>query len=91
MPLPPLPPPPQTFHRDAAFAKPSIMFGWCLAAHQVGAATAAASAGAVRTHAGDYNAAFWFSGGVCMVAALLVLQINKGGVSSAARTALRSP
>jgi cyanate permease len=65
------------FHPDARFARPSIMFGWCLAAHQVGAAMAAAGAGAARTGMGNYSTAFWASGGLCMFAAAMVLRIGR--------------
>lgn len=60
---------------------PSVMFGWCLAAHQVGAAMAAAGAGAVRSAFGSYATAFLFSGGVCVLAALVVLNIGRASPS----------
>ena len=54
-----------------------IMFGWIFASHQVGAALAASFAGAVRTYLGDYMIAFLLSGTICLLAAGLVLRINK--------------
>ena len=53
-----------------------VMFGWIAAGHQVGAALTALSAGWVRTTLGDYQVAFWASGGLCLVAALLALQVR---------------
>ncbi len=42
----------------------ALMFGWIAAAHQIGAASAAWAAGAVRTGTGDYFSAF-VSRGFC--------------------------
>jgi sugar phosphate permease len=54
-----------------------VMFGWIFASHQVGAALAATFAGTVRTYLGDYMIAFILSGVICLLAAGLVLRINK--------------
>jgi len=63
-----------------AFGRGSVgvMFGWIFASHQVGAALAATSAGSVRTYLGDYLVAFLLSGLICLLAAGLVLRINRG-------------
>jgi len=53
-----------------------IMFGWVVAGHQLGAATAAFGAGAVRTVFGDYGGAFLASGALCLLAAGMVLRIG---------------
>jgi sugar phosphate permease len=58
-----------------------VMFGWIVAAHQVGAATAAFGAGALRTWLGSYQQAFMLSGGLCLLAALMVLRIGRLGDS----------
>ena len=55
-----------------------IVFGWVLAAHQIGASTAALGAGIVRTSLGDYRYAFVSSGMLCLVAAGLALTIARG-------------
>jgi len=62
-----------------AFGRGSVgvMFGWIFASHQVGAALAATFAGSIRTYLGDYMLAFLFSGIICLLAAGLVLRINK--------------
>lgn len=58
--------------------KASIVFGWVVAAHQVGAAFAAYAAGAVRTQLGSYTWAFIGAGVLCVIAALIVLPIARG-------------
>ncbi|HEX2449863.1 MAG TPA: MFS transporter [Gemmatimonadales bacterium] len=50
-----------------------IMFGWIVAAHQLGAATAAWGAGTVRTDVGTYHPAFVAAGALCLVAAAVFL------------------
>ena len=55
----------------------AIVYGWIFAAHQLGAATIAFAAGAVRTVFGDYQLAFMFSGLLCLVAAGMVLRIAR--------------
>ncbi|HEY5208289.1 MAG TPA: MFS transporter [Stellaceae bacterium] len=54
----------------------SIMYGWVMVCHQVGAAAAAYGAGLVHNLYGDYWSAFIFAGLLCFVAALLVLRIG---------------
>ena len=61
-------------------ARGPMMFGWMAAGHQVGAAITALSAGWVRTTFGNYRYAFWGSGALCLVAALLALQVRRGVV-----------
>ncbi len=53
------------------------MFGWIVAAHQLGAATAAFGAGALCTTLGGYVEAFTISGVLCFIAAVLVLGIGR--------------
>jgi len=50
-----------------------VIFGWIGAAHQLGAALAAAGAGAIRTYTGHYQSAFWTSGVVCFLTGLAFL------------------
>jgi predicted MFS family arabinose efflux permease len=57
--------------------KASIVFGWVVASHQVGAAFAAYTAGVVRTSLGSYAWAFIGAGALCMIAALAVLPIAR--------------
>ncbi len=60
--------------------KASIVFGWVAAAHQVGAAFATYTAGALRTESGSYTAAFVGAGVLCVIAAVGVLPIGKRSV-----------
>jgi hypothetical protein len=53
------------------------MFGWIVAAHQLGAAAAAFGAGTLRTALGGYVEAFTIAGALCFVAAGLVLGIDR--------------
>jgi len=55
----------------------AIVYGWIFAAHQLGAASIAFAAGAIRTFFGDYQLAFMFSGLLCLLAAGLVLRIAR--------------
>jgi MFS family permease len=54
-----------------------IMFGWIAAGHQVGAALTAFGAGWIRTNLGDYHLAFWSAGALCLLAAVLALQVGR--------------
>ena len=54
-----------------------IVFGWIFAAHQLGAATAAYTAGVARTILGTYQQAFLAAGLLCLIAAGLVIRIGK--------------
>lgn len=58
-------------------ARAPIMFGWIAAGHQVGAALTAYAAGWTRTAVGDYQPAFWTSGALCALAAVLSLQVGR--------------
>jgi predicted MFS family arabinose efflux permease len=57
--------------------KASIVFGWVVASHQVGAAFAAYAAGVLRTVTGSYTMAFFCAGALCVIASLIVLPIGK--------------
>jgi predicted MFS family arabinose efflux permease len=61
------------YGKDAA----PVVFGWVVAGHQLGAAFAAFGAGLLRASLGTYTVASMISGGLCVVAALLVLRINR--------------
>ena len=57
--------------------KASIVFGWIAASHQVGAAFATYTAGALRTEFGSYAPAFFGAGALCVIAAFGVLPIAR--------------
>lgn len=50
-----------------------VVYGWVGAAHQLGASLAALTAGTIRTYLGDYRDAFWLSGGLCLIAAFVLI------------------
>jgi sugar phosphate permease len=54
------------------------MFGWVIAAHQVGAAAIAYLAGFIRSMDGSYDHAFIIPGAACIIAAVGVLLIGRG-------------
>jgi predicted MFS family arabinose efflux permease len=56
----------------------TIVYGWVFVGHQVGASVAALGAALLRVQLGDYAAAFYISAAMCLVSALMVLQIGKG-------------
>ena len=63
----------QNFGRERA----AIVFGWVFTGHQLGAATAAYGAGLSRTVLLTYLPAFYFAGGACLIAAILVIMIRR--------------
>ncbi|QEL15086.1 MFS transporter [Limnoglobus roseus] len=69
-------------------ARAGIMFGWIVAAHQIGAAVATLGAGSVRAWMGDYERAFLTSGALCLLTAAMVLQIGRKRKSAAPGTAV---
>ncbi|GAB3625429.1 MFS transporter [Pandoraea terrae] len=54
-----------------------IVFGWIVAGHQLGAATATLVAGMMRATLGNYTMASMLSGGVCILGAVMVLRIHR--------------
>lgn len=66
------------FGRDRA----NIVFGWIFAGHQLGAASVAYGAGLTRTLSGSYLPAFFTSGLLCLVAALLIITVRKSADSN---------
>jgi predicted MFS family arabinose efflux permease len=63
----------------------TIVYGWVFVAHQIGASTAAFGAALLRVQFGDYAIAFYISAAMCIVSALMVLQIAKGKSASELR------
>jgi predicted MFS family arabinose efflux permease len=57
--------------------KAGLVFGWVFAGHQLGAASAAFIAGAVRTGTQSYYPAILLAGVFCVLAAVLILSIGK--------------
>jgi predicted MFS family arabinose efflux permease len=65
----------EAFGRERA----GVVFGWIFAAHQLGAASAAWAAGAVRNASESYEVAFLGAGMLGVVAAFLALAIASRG------------
>jgi predicted MFS family arabinose efflux permease len=72
-----VPPTVQLARRVFGPEKMTIVYGWIFAAHQLGAASVAFAAGAMRTYFGDYQLAFMTSGMLCLVAAGMVIRISR--------------
>ena len=64
--------------------KAGLVFGWVFAGHQLGAASAAFLAGAVRTGTQSYYPAILLAGIFCLFAAMLILSISKKPTAGAA-------
>ncbi|EIM28378.1 MFS transporter [Microvirga lotononidis] len=56
----------------------NLVFGWVFAGHQLGAAAAAFGGGLSRTTLDTYLPAFFAAGGLCLIAASLVLTLTTG-------------
>jgi len=56
----------------------SIVFGWVLASHQIGAGVVALGAGVARDNLGSYDAAWYAAGGLCILAAVMAYLIQSG-------------
>jgi len=54
----------------------TVIYGWVFAAHQIGGSIAALGAGIARVKFGDYAIAFYTSGFLCVITAMVVLRIN---------------
>jgi predicted MFS family arabinose efflux permease len=71
--------PPTLRLTNAAFgdAKGPMIFGWIVAGHQLGAASATMFAGAMRTSQGNYIQAFASAGSAAVLAGLLALLVGQ--------------
>jgi MFS family permease len=56
----------------------TVVYGWVFASHQIGGSIAALGAALLRVKFGNYSAAFYISGLLCIVTCYFVLQIGKG-------------
>jgi hypothetical protein len=54
-----------------------IIFGWVFGAHMIGAGVAASVGGLIRTSTGDYAAAWFAAGLLCVIAAFAILKIPR--------------
>jgi predicted MFS family arabinose efflux permease len=58
----------------------TVVYGWVFACHQIGGSIAAFGAAVLHDKLGNYAAAFYIAGGLCLVAAYAVLQMSKEDV-----------
>jgi MFS family permease len=56
--------------------KGAIIYGWVFAAHQIGGSIAAFGAAVLRVKFGDYAAAFYITGILCVITSYFVLKIT---------------
>ncbi|MER1987208.1 MAG: MFS transporter [Solibacillus sp.] len=71
-------PPTVALTREAfGLEKSAMMYGWIVAAHQVGAGVAAFSGGVIYNIFSSYMWAFLLAGGFCVLASLFVLLLKK--------------
>jgi sugar phosphate permease len=56
----------------------TVVYGWVFAAHQVGGSIAAIGAAVARVKLGNYAAAFYVSGLMCIITSYFVLRIARG-------------
>ena len=61
-----------------------IVFGWVFASHQIGAAVAAFTAGALRDATGEYTAAWFGAAALCLIAAAISATISRRAASAPA-------
>jgi len=73
-------PPTIVLCREYFGARSPVVFGWVFAAHQLGAALAAAGAGRLRDVQGTYDLAFRLAAGLCAVAAVLCWRVRRPGL-----------
>jgi hypothetical protein len=59
-------------------SRATVIYGWVFASHQIGGSIAAFGAAVLRVKLGDYAAAFYISGAMCVITSYFVLQIAKG-------------
>jgi predicted MFS family arabinose efflux permease len=59
----------------------TVVYGWVFAAHQIGGGIAALGAALLRVKFGNYAAAFYITGGLCVLTSYLVLQIGRAPIS----------
>jgi MFS family permease len=76
-------PPTIVLCRDYFGARAPVVFGWVFAAHQLGAAVAAAGAGWIRDLQGAYDLAFYLASGLCVIAAALCFSVRRAPVTAA--------
>ncbi|WP_093275305.1 MFS transporter [Saccharopolyspora shandongensis] len=75
-------PPTMALCREHFGPRASVVFGWVFASHQIGAAAIASIAGVVRDQFGDYAAAWYGAGLLCLLATAFSVSIRVAGPRS---------
>ncbi|MGP4020001.1 MFS transporter [Saccharopolyspora sp. 5N708] len=70
-------PPTMALCREQFGSRASVVFGWVFASHQVGAAAIASIAGVVRDQFGDYAAAWYGAGLLCLLATAFSVSVRR--------------
>ncbi|MER7080077.1 Sugar phosphate permease [Saccharopolyspora kobensis] len=70
-------PPTMALCREHFGPRASVVFGWVFASHQIGAAAVATIAGVVRDQFGDYAAAWYGAGLLCLLATAFSVSIRR--------------
>ncbi|MER7012157.1 MFS transporter [Saccharopolyspora sp. NPDC000359] len=70
-------PPTMALCREHFGPRASVVFGWVFASHQLGAAAVASIAGVVRDQFGDYAAAWYGAGLLCLLATAFSVSIRR--------------
>lgn len=70
-------PPTAALCREVFGADGPVVYGWVFASHQIGAASAALAAGALRDVLGSYTWAWFGAAGLCVVAAVVSASITR--------------
>ncbi|NUS50906.1 MAG: MFS transporter, partial [Nocardioidaceae bacterium] len=76
-------PPTVALCRSAFGETGTVVFGWVFASHQIGAALASVAAGVVRDQTGTYTAAWVSAAGLCVVAAVVSVSVQRQPVATA--------
>ncbi|GAA4848174.1 MFS transporter [Saccharopolyspora rosea] len=72
-------PPTMALCRERFGPRAALVFGWVFASHQVGAAVVAGVAGLVRDRFGDYAAAWYGAGLLCLLATVFSVSVRRSG------------
>lgn len=72
-----VPPTVELCRRFFGLSQSSLVYGWVFASHMVGAAIAAAFAGAIREQQGSYFIAWMTAAALCLLASVAVLGLKK--------------
>lgn len=82
-----VPPTVKLIANEFGAARAGLVFGWVFAAHQIGAAVAAYTAGLTRSLLSTYSPALMAAGAACLLAALSVMALRNRSIAPVAQGA----